>query len=126
MRSVFLQTFLGITLVFSLSFPIVGVAHATTPKSNDKIFLLLLNSNNYYYGSDRTAIKLAKDMCNSLRKAPTRQGKTRTARTIGSVMRLSGWSFDKGNAFISTAVSVYCPGQQGAVGRGWATGYLTG
>lgn len=101
----------------------IAAPSASHALSNDETFTFLLDTKDYYYGSDRESISLAKDICGRVKKAKTRKAKERASKNVGMALRLSGWSFDKSNQFVSTAVAVYCPGQSSYITGAWVDGF---
>lgn len=117
-----LTSLVAIGLALTMAFGATSSANAMTPRSKDKTFIFVLNTKDYYYGSAKDSIKLAKEICSSVKKGKSSAAKKRAAKTTGSVLRISGWSFDKSSQFISTAVAAYCPGQFSSM-LNWVDGF---
>jgi len=112
-----------VSVVLCLLLPIgAGSVTAAQALSKDDTFTFLLNTKDYYYGSDKASINLAKDICKRVEKSKTKKAKVRRAKKVGLALKLTGWSFDKSNQFINAAAVVYCPGQSSYM-SGWVKGY---
>jgi hypothetical protein len=80
--------------------------------SKNDTFTFLLNAADYWYGSPRDDIELAKDMCRDLKKKKKASAKREVAETYKLAMKFgAGWSQGQISEFTSIALTVYCLAQ---------------